>query len=87
MASIGIAFQGIEIRDQSSTERIEVNVAHQFQKIWVFLAEDGLVAILKERAMPTMAAVVGDSISGEKPGHDGGQGDSARLQQEVNMVG
>jgi hypothetical protein len=87
MARIGIVFQGIEISDQSSTERIEVNVAHQFQKIWVLLAEDGLVSILKERAVPTMAAVVGNSISGEKPGHDGSQGDSACLQEEVNMVG
>jgi len=56
-----------------------VNVAHQLQRIWVFPAEDRLVAILKEGTMPAMAAIVGDDISGEQPGHEGGQGDSARL--------
>ena len=47
--------QGIHIRNQFGPQRIQMNVAHQFEQIGIFLAQDRFVPVLEQ--VP-MAAVV-----------------------------
>ena len=48
---------------------IEMNVPDQFQKIGVFLTEDGFVAVLVEIAGAMMAVIEVNSIAGEEASH------------------
>jgi hypothetical protein len=63
-----------------------MDIADKFQKIGLFLAENGFVAILKKLAMATVPMIESDGITGEKPPHDRGDGSGARSQQEVEMI-
>jgi hypothetical protein len=68
-------------------EGIEVNITHQFQEIRILLAENGFVSVLKERAVSSVAPIVGDGIAGEQPPHEGGQRDATGSHQKVRVVG
>jgi len=42
-----IAVQGLKVGDDSSAKRIEVKVADEFEKVWVLLHDNRLVAVLE----------------------------------------
>jgi hypothetical protein len=41
-----------------------MNVTDQLPKIDLFVADDGMITVLKQMSMPMMAKVVGHSIAG-----------------------
>jgi hypothetical protein len=63
-----------------------MNVADQFGEIGIFLAENGLIAILKKLTMPTVPPVKGNRMTREKPGHDPMKGDPG-LEQQMSVIG
>jgi hypothetical protein len=48
-----------------------MNIAHQFQKIGILLAENGLKTVLKQVTVSSVALVIPDGITREKPSHQG----------------
>jgi hypothetical protein len=48
----GIHGQLIQVLNPPGSQRIDVNVAHQFEKIVFFIADKGFVAILKLQECP-----------------------------------
>jgi len=49
----------------TSPDGIEMNVAHQFQQIRIFLAQKGFISILKQMTVTAMASIELLSISGQ----------------------
>jgi hypothetical protein len=47
-----------------------VNIPDQLLKVYVFIANDRFITILKEVAMAAMAEVVSDGVAGEKAPHE-----------------
>jgi len=60
----GVCVEFVEVLNQFGLERVEVNIADQFEEIRVFFADDGFVSVLEEVACPLMSFVEGDGISG-----------------------
>ena len=60
----------IKVLDEAPTDRVEVDVTDKFQEVVIFLAENGLEAILEEMSMPAVSMVKPKSISGEVTLHD-----------------
>jgi hypothetical protein len=42
-----VVVQRSELRDEFRPQGVEVYIAHQFEKVEILLAEDGLVAVLE----------------------------------------
>ncbi len=57
-----------------------MNVSNQFQQIWVFLADNGLIAVLEEVSASPMTNVECYCISGHKPAHYGAERGRAGTQ-------
>ena len=47
-----------------------MDVAHKFQEVGLFFAEDGFIAIFEEVAGSLMAFIKGDCVSREESSHD-----------------
>ena len=62
-----------------------MHIADELGEVGIFLAENRLVAILKELAVAAMPPVEGDCMAGKEAGHDGVERDAAGLQQEMGM--
>jgi len=62
MAAPRITVQFNYALDETSTQRVKVNVADQFEKIRVFLADDRLVTVLEQMAASVMAQVECDGV-------------------------
>jgi hypothetical protein len=58
VAAVYIAAQFIEVPYKARSDRVEVNVAHQFQEIDLFLAQYGLKAILEKVAVSAVLSIV-----------------------------
>ena len=82
-----IAVEGGEIGNQSGPQRIEVDIANQFEEVGIFLADDGFVAVLKEMPGTVVTAIEIDGIACEKSAHEGGEPAMAGAEQQVNVVG
>ena len=63
-----------------------MNVADEFQKVRIFLANDGFVAVLKKVATSFMALVEGNGISSHETPHDLTQRGRAGAKQKVKMI-
>ncbi len=68
------------------TKGIQVYIADQREKVIVFVAEYGFVAVLEQVAAALMAAVVVLGIPGELFSHDGGDAVLAALEKYMNVV-
>jgi hypothetical protein len=64
-----------------------MNVTDEFGEVGIFLAENGLIAILKKLTMPTVPSVKGNRMTRENPGHDPMNGDRAGLEQQMSVIG
>ena len=64
-----------------------MNVAHQLQQVHVFLAENGLVTILKQVPASPVPQVETDGIARQKPPHDIGNGNKPGAQQNMKVIG
>jgi len=63
-----------------------MDIANQLQKIWLFITEYGSIAILKQMATPSMAAVVRNCVPGQKAAHDSGNGRIASPKEQMKVV-
>ncbi len=63
-----------------------MDVSYKGQKVVVFIAEDGFVAILKKMAAPIVAVIVILRIPSEQPPHDSRDVVVATLEKNMNMV-
>jgi len=68
-------------------ERIQVEVADEFQEIGLLLHHDGLVPVLEQVAHPSMAAVEGPRVAGEQGAHTARERPLPRPDEEVRMGG
>jgi len=48
VSGIGVSSQIVHIGDNPRPDRVEVNIANQFSKVSVLLADNGLVPVLKK---------------------------------------
>jgi hypothetical protein len=64
-----------------------VDVAHQLQQVRVFLAQNGLVPILKQVPASPVPQVETDGIARQKPPHDIGNGNKPGAQQNMKVIG
>jgi len=64
-----------------------MNITGQFQQIEIFLADDRLVAVLKEMAPSLVAQVEVDRVAGHQAPHAFGKGLFSGPDQQVKMVG
>ena len=87
VAGPGEAVQGMEIRDDLRAERIEVEIADEFQEVRLLLHDDGLVPVLKEVPHPVMVPIEGPGVAGEQGAHAAGEGALAGPDQKMRMVG
>jgi hypothetical protein len=81
MARPGVLTQASEVRDESRSERVEMNIPRELQEIPSLFADDGPVAILKEVPVPLVPPIEVDCESREKFPHGRRKGLSARPEQ------
>ena len=74
MTAKWIVPQRIHIRNQFGSQRIQMDVPHQFKQIGIFLAQDQdrFVPILKQVPMASMTAVEAYGMAGQQSPHHGG---------------
>jgi hypothetical protein len=63
-----------------------MNITDQFQKIGVFVAEDGFIPTLKEMSLFSVAPVEISGVTKLQPLHDFGQWYGLHLHQQMDMV-
>ena len=63
-----------------------MDVTNKLQKVWIFFAYNGFIAVLEEVAAPFMAFVEGDRVAGHKAAHDFAEWRKTCAEQEVKMV-
>jgi hypothetical protein len=64
MPAIGIAVQSSQVRNHSGPQGVQVDIANQFQKISIFLADNGFISVLEQMPMAPVPAVETDGIAG-----------------------
>jgi hypothetical protein len=69
------------------SERIEMNIANEFCKIGVFLADYRLVTVLKELACSVMTMVERNNISCKELPHEEGYSRRTASKEKVGMIG
>jgi hypothetical protein len=87
VAGVRVAIEGPQVWYDSSSKRIQVEIAHQLQKVSLLLHHDGAVPVLEEMAGAPVASVEGPSIPREEAPHGAGKGTGAGAHQQVHMVG
>jgi hypothetical protein len=65
----GIPFERPEVRDDVRPERVEVQVADQFEEIGLFLDHNRPVSVLEEMAHALVPPIEGTSVSREQTPH------------------
>jgi hypothetical protein len=87
MAAETVAIKFIELRYQLGTQRIQMDIRDQFQKVGVLLAENGLVPVLKQVAASPVPAVETHGVSRQKPLHNGCNGSQPGAHKQMEMIG
>lgn len=64
-----------------------MDVANQFQKVGVLLAENGFVAILEKLPVAPMTTVKGDRIPCQKLAHDSGDWLMPGSKEKMHVIG
>ena len=86
MTGPGIHTQPVHVLDNASTQRIEVNVSGQLQKIRIVLTNYGLVSVLEKMAIPFVPAIEIHYISSEEFSHAGSQGPTPGPHKKVKVI-
>jgi len=74
------------ILHKTCTNRIQVNVPNQFLEISIFLANDGLIAILEQMPVSGMPQIVRNRIPREKASHKSRQTDLRAAHKNVGVI-
>ena len=64
-----------------------MDVADQPQQVGIGIAEDRMIAVLKQMSGSLMAAIERDGVTGEQTAHDRCQAASAGTQQQMKVIG
>jgi len=67
-----IRIQFFKVVNQACTQRIQMNIADKALKIWIFLADNRFVPVLKNMPVPMMPSIVGTGIPGQQFAHKTG---------------
>jgi hypothetical protein len=94
MPGPGVPVQGIEVFDETTPQRIEVNVPNQLEKVGLLLHHNGLVPALDQGADAVVVTVERADIACQQPPHGGGEAMfqpvtrriSRAADQEMKMV-
>jgi len=86
MAAKGITVEFFDGFHDVHTKRIQVYVADQCEKVIIFVAEDGFIAVLEQMAGALMATVVVLGIPGELFSHDAGDAVFAAFKKNMNVI-
>jgi hypothetical protein len=81
-----MVIKSFEVFYQPGSQWIDMDVAYKFQKIPIFLADNGFVTILEEMSGAFMSFVESDRISGHLSSHDFAERRSSGPQQGMEMV-
>jgi hypothetical protein len=79
--------QFIHRANQIQSQRIEMNVANQLQKIDILLAQDRFIAVLKQMTDPAVPPIEAAGISAQNPPHKLGDGGVSGSKQKMKMIG
>lgn len=63
-----------------------MNVSDELQKVFVLLADYGLIPVLEQVAASVMPEVEGYSVPREESAHESGEFAAGRPEQKVEMV-
>jgi len=86
VAAIGEKVESFDSADETRTERVQMDIPHQFQQVRVLLTEDRFVAVLKEITRTVMTLVKRDGIPRQKAPHYLGHRDQACFQEQMEMI-
>jgi hypothetical protein len=81
MAGPRVSVQRTKILHRRGAHGVEMEITDQLEQVRFFLAQDGLVAILKEIPVAVVPAVERPRVSGQEAAHDRRQGDAASAEQ------
>ena len=87
MTAPGIPVQTWQPWDDARSDGIQVDVSYQREEIGFFVANDGVVPILKQVARAAVLAIEDHGIAREHPPHDMRQPLRARAKHQMDMVG
>ena len=63
-----------------------MDISDKFKEVRFFLAEDRLVAVLKEVTVTSVALVERDGVTGEKASHQRGNRNGSAAKKEMDVV-
>jgi hypothetical protein len=86
MTAPGICSQGGEVFDHTGSNRIEMDIPCEFQKVRVILTDNGLVAILKHVTVAFVPSIEVDHVTGKNLPHTISKAMIAAPDQEVKVV-
>ena len=64
-----------------------MNIAHQFEEVRIFLANDGLVPVPEEMTGALVSFVERDGVAGQEAPHERRQAGSTAAKQEMEVIG
>ena len=63
-----------------------MNISDQLQKIWIFLAKDRFLAVLKQVTITVVSFIKVDGMSGQQATHYSGNGHISCSKKKMKMV-
>jgi hypothetical protein len=86
MAAPGIAIEPMQGLDHARSYGVEMDVAHQSEKILVFFTENRFIAVREEMADAFVAPVKVLGVPSEELSHYGAYAFRATTKQQVNVI-
>jgi hypothetical protein len=87
MAGPGVVVQGVDADGEAGTDRVEVDVADEFEQVRFLLDQCVLEAVLEEVSGAVVAGVERTGVAAEEALHEVGEGGFAGTKQGVGVVG
>jgi urease beta subunit len=87
MTAITVPLETGKISGQSSPHRVQMDISNQLLEVNLFLAHDRLETILEKLAVPAMASVESNDITGQQLAHQAGKRDIPGSEKEVGVIG
>jgi hypothetical protein len=86
MPTPAIPIQIIQGQNHLGSQRVEVKISYEGQKVRLLVAQDRFITIFKQMARPVVPTVKILSIPRQKPPHDRGDTMPAALEEDMNML-
>jgi hypothetical protein len=86
MAAPGIIIESFQVGNNFSAQRIEMDVADKFEKIGIFLANNGFVPILEKMTATLVPMVEIHGIACQKASHKDGKLRPVAAQKGVDVI-